>query len=332
MRNTQLKFLPLLACMLFFPAMSHAQEANSERLSSEIKRLEELSGGRVGVGIIHLESGTEIFYNQDVAFPMASTYKIPVAIKMLQLVEADELKLDSMVTIGAKDIHPGSGTISRLLDDPGLAMSALNLMELMMLISDNSATDLCMKLAGGPDEINKMLQKNGIEALSVDRPTVALIANYLGIDLEADQEMSMDEMMKKLEEIEEEEQEAAMAKFSKDSRDQSSPFATAKLLQKLWDGKLLNETNTDLLLDIMLRCETGENRLKGVLPPGTQLAHKTGTIGGTTNDVGIIYLPEDAGHVVVAVFVKDSEKEIPRREQAIAHIARAAYDYFLFQP
>ena len=332
MRNTCLKFLLLLAFLLFIPAIHHAQEGKSDLLKGEIQRLEELSGGRVGVGIIHLESGKEFFYHKDVVFPMASTYKIPVAVKMLQLVEAGTLRLDSMVIIGAKDIHPGSGTISRLLDDPGLAMSALNLMELMMLISDNSATDLCMKLAGGPDEINKMLRENGIADLSVDRPTVALIANYLGIDLKAEEEMSMDEMMKKLEEIGEEQQEAAMAKFSQDPRDQSSPYAMAKLLQKLWDGELLNEKNTELLLDIMLRCETGENRLKGVLPPATQLAHKTGTIGGTTNDVGIIYLPEDAGHVVVAVFVKDSEREIPQREKAIAHIARAAYDYFLFHP
>ncbi|MEM8890491.1 MAG: serine hydrolase, partial [Bacteroidota bacterium] len=179
MRNTCLKFLLFLAFFLLIPATHHAQEGNSGRLKGEIQRLEELSGGRVGVGIIHLESGKEFFYNKDVVFPMASTYKIPVAVKMLQLVEVGKLSLDSMVTIGAKDIHPGSGTISRLLNDPGLAMSALNLMELMMLISDNSATDLCMKLAGGPEEINKMLRRHGISDLSVDRPTVALIANYL---------------------------------------------------------------------------------------------------------------------------------------------------------
>ncbi|MDW3652502.1 MAG: class A beta-lactamase [Bacteroidia bacterium] len=332
MRNTYINYLLFLAFFLFIPTIYHAQEGNPDRLKGEIQRLEKLSGGRVGVGIIHLESGKEFFYNKDVIFPMASTYKIPVAVKMLQLVEAGELRLDSMVTIGEKDIHPGSGTISRLLNDPGLAISALNLMELMMLISDNSATDLCMKLAEGPDVINEMLRKYGIKDLSVDRPTVALIANYLGIDLMADEEMSMDEMMKKLEDIDEKEQEAAMAKFSEDPRDQSSPYAMAKLLEKLWDGEMLNKENTELLLDIMLRCETGENRLKGVLPPGTALAHKTGTIGGTTNDVGIIYLPEEAGHVVVVVFVKDSEKEIPQREKSIAHIARAAYDYFLFHP
>jgi beta-lactamase class A len=80
----------------------------------------------------------------------------------------------------------------------------------------------------------------------------------------------------------------------------------------------------------MRRCQTGEARLKGILPANTEVAHKTGTIGGTTNDVGIITLPDNAGHVAISVFVKSSEKEIPAREQVIAEIARSAHDFFLF--
>jgi beta-lactamase class A len=60
------------------------------------------------------------------------------------------------------------------------------------------------------------------------------------------------------------------------------------------------------------------------------VAHKTGTIGGTTNDVGIVTLPNGAGHVVTVVLVKESELEVPERELTIAHIARAIHDYFLF--
>lgn len=82
----------------------------------------------------------------------------------------------------------------------------------------------------------------------------------------------------------------------------------------------------------MRRCRTGEARLRGLLPQGTELAHKTGTIGGTTNDVGIITLPDNAGHVAIAAFVKASEKEVSARERAIAEIARAVHDFFLFQP
>jgi beta-lactamase class A len=82
----------------------------------------------------------------------------------------------------------------------------------------------------------------------------------------------------------------------------------------------------------MERCRTGEARLKGILPAETIVAHKTGTIGEITNDVGIITLPGDAGHIAIAVLVKSSEKEVPERERVIAQIARAVYDFFLFQP
>jgi beta-lactamase class A len=79
----------------------------------------------------------------------------------------------------------------------------------------------------------------------------------------------------------------------------------------------------------MKRCETGLTRIKGLLPPDTEIMHKTGSIAMTANDVGIITLPGDGGHVVISVFVKSSEKGIPDRERAIAEVSRTIYDYFI---
>jgi beta-lactamase class A len=73
-------------------------------------------------------------------------------------------------------------------------------------------------------------------------------------------------------------------------------------------------------------------RIKGLLPPGIAVRHKTGSLGiGVTNDVGIIELP-DAGHLVVAIFVKEAMNDVAAQELTIAQIARAAYDYFTFNP
>jgi len=106
----------------------------------------------------------------------------------------------------------------------------------------------------------------------------------------------------------------------------------ARLLELIYRKDMLKPESAELLLDIMRRRRTGETRLRGLLPTGTEIAHKTGTIGGSANDVGIITLPDNAGHVAIAVFVKSSEKELPARERAIAEIARAVHDFFLFQP
>ncbi len=103
------------------------------------------------------------------------------------------------------------------------------------------------------------------------------------------------------------------------------------LLTKLWKGELLSAEHTAALLDIMYRCETGAGRIKGMLPIGTKVAHKTGTYPGTVNDVGIIDLP-DGTHVAVALYLKQSNKiEGKALEDAIAQSARAVYDFFLFR-
>jgi beta-lactamase class A len=104
------------------------------------------------------------------------------------------------------------------------------------------------------------------------------------------------------------------------------------LLERVYRKDLLKPESAELLLDIMRRCRTGEARLKGMLPLGTEVAHKTGTIGRTTNDVGIVKLPDNTGSVAIAVFVKSSDKEVSARERVIAEIARAVHDFFLFQP
>jgi beta-lactamase class A len=126
-----------------------------------------------------------------------------------------------------------------------------------------------------------------------------------------------------------EQKKAAAERFNSDPRDTAQPEAMAGLLEKIYARKLHKPETADLLLDIMRRCQTGEARIKGILPPDTTVAHKTGSIGGSVNDVGIVTLPADAGHVVMALFVKEGSKpEVS--ERAIAQIARAVYDYFLF--
>ena len=91
-----------------------------------------------------------------------------------------------------------------------------------------------------------------------------------------------------------------------------------------------NEESCDYILNIMLKCQTGERRLKGDLPRYVRVAHKTGTIGGTVNNAGIIYLPDDLGHVAITVFSKDTEDPTEDVEEVIAQIARFVYDYFYF--
>lgn len=319
-------FLVLLS--LAATALAQATDPALQRLERELARLGKASGGVTGATAIHLETGRRVSLNANDRFPMASSYKVPIAVQLLTLVDQGKVRLDQMIELKASDLHPGSGTLTNLFKQPGVALSVRNLMELMLLISDNSATDVCLRLAGGGDAVTARMKELGINGITVSRPTLGLISDWLGLT-EAD--WSSTELKYKRT-LNDEERKAAAKKFDADIRDTSTPEAMAELLGKIYRKDLLKPASAELLYDIMRRCQTGDARLKGLLPAGTEVAHKTGSIGGTTNDVGIITLPDNAGHVALAVFIKSSEKETPQRERVIAEIARAVHDFFLFHP
>ena len=96
-----------------------------------------------------------------------------------------------------------------------------------------------------------------------------------------------------------------------------------ELLRRIDSGELLRPTSRAYLLDVMARCTTGKNRIRGLLPMGTRVEHKTGTLSGYASDVGFITLPN--GHrVAVAFFTRGGGD----RPNTIAQAARAVYDGF----
>jgi beta-lactamase class A len=325
----------LLACWLLVTTQALAQSPDPQlaRLERELARLAKTTDGTVGVAAIHLESGRRVTLNNGERYPMASTFKVPVAVQLLTLVDEGKLRLDQMIELQTSDLSPGSGTLSDLFNKPGVALSVRNLLELMLLISDNSATDVCLRLAGGGEAVTARMRALGIEGINVNRPTRALIADWLGIqNLPPQNEHTPEGFRKLAQAVTPEQNKAADQKFNSDPRDTSTPEAMARLLERIFKKDCLKPASAELLYDIMRRCRTGEARLKGLLPKGTEVAHKTGSIGGTANDVGIITLPDNAGHVAIAVFVKAATKDMAERERAIAEVARAVHDYFLFNP
>ncbi|MBI3404084.1 MAG: class A beta-lactamase [Acidobacteria bacterium] len=302
-----------------------------QKLEKEIVRLAEASGGKVGVAAVHLETGRSVQSNGMESFPMASTFKVPIAVQYFTLLDQKKVSLETMVTLTPADIHPGSGEISHLLGKPGVSLSHLNLLELMLLISDNSATDQMVKAAGGPAAVTQRMKELGIEGVRVDRPTINLIADWLGMKLPPESDWNTKMFGELYKQTTKESRDAAEKAFDSDPRDTATPAGMTRLLEKIWRGQALSESSTKQLLDIMRRCETGKNRIRGMLPPNTDVMDKTGTIGGTTNDVGIITLPDNAGHIAISIFVRESKKDVADREKVIAQIARAVYDYFLFR-
>jgi beta-lactamase class A len=302
-------------------------------LEDELARIAPSSRGVMGVGAVHLESSREAWHNPDEAFPMASTVKVPIARQLLTRVDRGEVSLDAMIPLTAGDLHPGSGTLTSLFDEPGVSLSLRNYLELMLLISDNSATDVVLRQAGGPAAVTRGIRDLGIEGLRVDRTILRLIADLGGVTaIPPNEDFGIDRYREVSRGIPEEQRRRFAERFSVDPRDSTTPAAMVTLLRAIWDGRALSPASREVLLDVMRRCRTGDTRLKGLLPPGTVVAHKTGSIAQSVSDVGIVSLPDGAGHVVTVAYVKDSPGETAERERALAQAARAVYDFFLFSP
>ena len=178
----------------------------------------------------------------------------------------------------------------RSLDDTINGVSARSLMNRMMINSDNRATDILLRDLGGPRVLDQWLQERGVTGLRVDRNIAQLLAAKRDLW---------------------------------DRRDSSTPEAMVKLLQKIYKAELISPTSRNYLLNVMARCKTGKNRMRALLPYGTPVEHKTGTLNGYTSDVGFITLP-DGRRIAVAMFARGGGD----RPRTLAESARAIYDGF----
>jgi beta-lactamase class A len=335
--RTRLKKAAVLI-IFFLPLVISSASSEEPKNSQRIERLkDQIEGvirgveGEVGVAVKHLESGDELFINGEIYFPMASVFKLPILVEVMAQIKEGHFLLEEVISIQPTDQHLGSGILTSLTV-PGVELSVRNLINLMMMISDNSATDILLQKVGA-ENANRRLRSYGIEEITVNRTCQALIMNYLGLNPEKYKDLTLDELVATYRKEKEENPhvfEEASQKFSQVIKDQATPRAMNRLLEMVFKREILDAESCNLILSILADCQTGERRIKGDLPPRTEVAHKTGTIGGTVNDSGIIYLPYGTGHVVLTVFTKNMDLKTKDVEDLIAQIARFVYDYFTF--
>lgn len=304
--------------------------AATSKLEAAFAVLAKQTDGSVGVAVQRIGGGPVFTLNAGQTFPMASTFKIAVAGAVLNRIDKGELKLDTMVTVDPA-VWVQSAGITEQMKHPGVALSVHNLLELMLTRSDNTATDVMVAQAGGPAAVTAWLNKVGVtRGQRVDADTARLI--YRALDItpgpgtfreNIDRAFAADPGKRDMDQ-----KRLPNTPFNNDPRDASTPEAMVQLLAVIQSGKALSASSTKVLIEIMERCITGEKRLKGLLPQGTVVAHKTGTLMSIANDVGIVSMP-DGSKFAIAVFVKGDTKGIDTQERVIAEIARTAYDHYL---
>ena len=300
-----------------------------DRLQSHVAELALSFPGTIGVYARNIETGAEISYKSDDKFPMASVYKIPIMVQVFREVDAGRLKLTDTIELTEADRRLGSGLFMYMT--PGLKPTLHDLLLMMIVVSDNTATDKLLGIVGAKN-VNAMLATLAIKDVRVDRPTSDIISDWLAYGDPAIRKLSLAQMVSDpsfFASFTREQMEKSDKLFLEDPRDHASPRGIASLLVKIFRNEAASEKSCRDMLEI-LKLQQFNDSIPRYLPEGTVVAHKTGEIGYTRNDAAIVY--EGNQHIVITIFGLRGSEAVPEIDlkKREGTIARAVYDYFQY--
>jgi beta-lactamase class A len=235
--------------------------------------------------------------NANEKLPMQSVYKFPIGLAILHAVEQGQLVLNQPILFLAADaVRLGQHSPLRdMHPQGGVTVPLQELLRLAVSESDGTASDILLRVLGGPVVVDRYIRGLGVQGIAV-----VDTEKTLGRDVKAQY------------------------------RDTSTPAAMVRLLRLFADDSPLTSDHTALLLRLMTQSSTSNARIKGLLPPNTEVAHKTGTSGEdngithATNDVGLITM-RNGKKLAIAVMIKDSPASEEVRERVIAQITKAVW-------
>jgi beta-lactamase class A len=318
-----------LLCLLSIPASG--QDTHSARTSPQLGRLEsrlqELADafpGVIGVAVRDIKTGEEISINGDRLFPMASVYKIPIMVEVFRQIEARKFSLDDRIEVGDEQRTLGSGVLTLLSN--GLKLTIKDLITLMIILSDNEATDILLKKVGA-ENVSATMRSMGLNNIRVDRTTFELIRDYLSFMDENARGKTYKEIVSvsRTRQTTPEKQAGADREFAKVMKDVSSPRDMALLLEKIYKGEAASKESCQMMMTILSQ-QMFRQRLPRYLPESSRMAHKTGTIGSTTNDAGIMFVRGNP--IAIAVFTVDKRIARGEVEERMGRLTRVVYDFF----
>ncbi|GHE21989.1 serine hydrolase [Halomonas urumqiensis] len=315
----------------------------AQRLEARLETLEDAFEGELGVHVRVLGSDERFGFRDDERWYLASLIKVPVAIELMSRVERGEASLATSLTLAESDYVDGAGPTNWA--SPGTSLRLEELLEPMLTVSDNTATDMLIRhlgleavnrraalLAGvgfGPITTLVDVRRHvyswitpeafaltGMQALELRKlesgERLEWLARHFDIRRDALPLPSLDD---------------AYTAYYASGLNAGRLDAYANLLAALGEGRALGPRATAELLSIMQATTSGENRLKAGIGPEPRFAHKTGTQHRRACDAGIV-LPEAAaqGQRIVVVACTRGPLETTLHERALAAIGVALRD------
>lgn len=262
-----------------------AWRASAADAAAEIAELERRNGGRLGVAAVDTGTGRRVVYRAEERFALCSTFKALAAAHVLARVDRGEERLDRRVVFAAADLVPYSPTTERHVGAPGMSMAEI--CEAAVTLSDNTAGNLMLQSFGGPAGLTAFMRSLGDQVTRLDRTEPTLNEATPG-----------------------------------DPRDTTSPAALVGALQRLVVGDALSAGSRGQLIDWLVACTTGGQRLRAGFPAAWRVGDKTGTgRNGSANDVAVAW-PSGHAPILTAVYFTESQISDDARSAVIAEVGR----------
>jgi len=246
------KLLFFLALALFlFPAAVVSKAEDYYRLEKIIKDEAHLFPGTPGIFFLDFKTGKKIKVNAEVSYPAASLIKVPILIEVFKEAREGRIRLDRKLTVTRKDQVGGSGILKTA--PPGSKITVLKAATLMIQESDNTATDMLIRLVG-METVNGTMEKIGCRKTFLKRTIWDFDAADRGRD------------------------------------NVTTPQDMALMLASIENASLPDKDSCLAMKNILLG-QKRRNLMTARLPKDLPVAHKTGGLSGIMHDCGIIYLP-----------------------------------------
>jgi beta-lactamase class A len=260
--------------------------SSSERIARLVRDELGARKGTYGVAIHHLDTGESFLQNAERPFPSASLYKLGVLYEAWRQISLGKLTLNTRVTIKDEDAIEGEPAGGVA---PGDSLTLATVLERMITVSSNAAAYSLLRTLGR-STINRSVAEIGL----LDTKLIVSGVRTGVFDGEGDEVAS------------------------------TSPRDLLTYFRLLGNGYLLGAEASKGMREILLRQKVND-RLPSLLPPSTQVAHKTGELVGVRNDAGIVYSPKGA-YVIAVLGSSDDEEEA---SEGIARLSRKVYDLFV---
>jgi beta-lactamase class A len=274
-----------------------------QRLQSAIERITTNVNASWGIYVKSLDTGEELAINADRQMDTMSVIKIPLMAEVFQQIKDGKFALTDKYTLTKEDILPGTGVMRSL--DPGDIFTVKDLLTLMVIVSDNTATDVLYRMVGGPEAVTRRMQALGLKQTVAPAPARAWFDALAA---------SRDR-----------------AQFHRDARHPyglSTPREIGQLLEMMEKGSLVDKPSSDLMLQ-MMRGQLYRTRIPRYLS-GFRIPHKTGDfLPYIGNDVGVLEGAGQSGQrIVVSIFTANHFGSEERLEEAIGRVAEQVANYF----